>query len=253
MIDDSAYIFYETIIGSHAYGMATPDSDYDIRGIYLACTDALFRLRKCPDEIEFAGDKKYFEIKKFLSLALQGNPNILEVLFAPNPTFTTTLSDDLMSIRSFFISKRLYPAYRGYAWAQYKEIANSMWNIKEDDRLAKKAFHMLRLLTSAEQAFLTGIPLVDLQELDTHTYDFLKSVRMGKASPGEILSAREDLEDRLKRAYTVSDLPEEPDTKKVEQYLLSMRYAIVRGEAEMENEMEQLRIVNLSGTHKENN
>jgi predicted nucleotidyltransferase len=72
-------IFY-TRAGSHAYGLATETSDEDFRGIFIGLPDNLVGLHPV-EHCELSGDNMLFELRKFLTLAKECNPNIIELLF----------------------------------------------------------------------------------------------------------------------------------------------------------------------------
>ena len=63
------------MIGSQAYGLAGEDSDIDRRGIYLPPADLHWSLYGVPDQLENDETQEaYWEIQKFLVLALEGEP-----------------------------------------------------------------------------------------------------------------------------------------------------------------------------------
>lgn len=88
-------IIYKIKSGSHLYGINTPLSDEDYLGIYLNTPEELFGLHNSEileDNIvskqengrndKDAIDCKYYELRKFIKLAVNNNPTILEMLFA---------------------------------------------------------------------------------------------------------------------------------------------------------------------------
>jgi len=84
----------EIQVGSHLFGTNTPDSDLDLVGIFLPSEEMVYGFQEC-DEVDLsivakdetgrntseAIDRKYYEFRKFVRLAMQNNPNILHVLF----------------------------------------------------------------------------------------------------------------------------------------------------------------------------
>ena len=75
-------VIYRCIIGSRAYGLDNEASDIDRRGIYLPPANLHWSLFGVPEQLE-RGEEAYWEIQKFIALALKGNPNILECLHTP--------------------------------------------------------------------------------------------------------------------------------------------------------------------------
>jgi predicted nucleotidyltransferase len=72
-------IFY-TRAGSRAYGLATESSDEDFRGAFIGLPDNLIGLHPIG-HCELSGDNMIFELRKFIVLAKECNPNIIELLF----------------------------------------------------------------------------------------------------------------------------------------------------------------------------
>lgn len=84
----------EIQVGSHLFGTNTPDSDLDLVGIFMPSEEMVFGFQEC-EEVDLsivakdetgrntseAIDRKYYEFRKFVRLAMQNNPNILHVLF----------------------------------------------------------------------------------------------------------------------------------------------------------------------------
>ena len=75
---------YVTRYGSHAFGLATPESDLDLRGIFVAPLDHYLGFQPRVEHVQ-NDDREieifYFEITKFFRLAADANPSVLEILF----------------------------------------------------------------------------------------------------------------------------------------------------------------------------
>ena len=77
-------VIYRCVIGSRAYGLEDAESDTDRRGIYLPPAELHWSLYGVPEQLENeATQEAYWEIQKFLVLALKANPNVLECLYTP--------------------------------------------------------------------------------------------------------------------------------------------------------------------------
>ena len=117
------YVIYRCVIGSHAYGLATGESDIDRRGIYLPPAELQWSLQGVPGQIErIAKQECYWEIEKFLRLALNANPTILECLYSPFVEFETELAADLRRERRRFLSARMEQTFMGYARSQFERL-----------------------------------------------------------------------------------------------------------------------------------
>ncbi len=76
-----------------------------------------------PDEAVGAGSAEqleneatqeaYWEIQKFIILALKANPNVLECLYSPLVETKTTLADELLQMRTIFLSRLVYQTPNG--------------------------------------------------------------------------------------------------------------------------------------------
>ncbi|MFM6907267.1 MAG: DNA polymerase beta superfamily protein, partial [Acinetobacter tjernbergiae] len=67
--------------GSRLWGMASPDSDYDVRGFHLPSKDQYFDYKKHRDLIEIMdGDFDFvsYDLDKMFGLLVKSNPTVLE-------------------------------------------------------------------------------------------------------------------------------------------------------------------------------
>jgi predicted nucleotidyltransferase len=91
-------VIYRCLIGSQAYGLAGEGSDIDRRGIYLPPADLHWSLYGVPDQLENDDTQEtYWEIQKFLVLALKANPNVLECLYRRGSSQPGTLERELQA------------------------------------------------------------------------------------------------------------------------------------------------------------
>lgn len=119
--------------GSHLYGTNTPSSDEDFIGIFMPPKEYVLGL-KSVKEVDFsiidkdssgkntadAIDKKLYEFRKFISLALGSNPNIVELLFVPEKSivYQNNRGRRLLNLRNSFLSQMCVPKFLGYAKSQ---------------------------------------------------------------------------------------------------------------------------------------
>ena len=114
-------LLFECIAGSRAYGTATPESDTDVRGIFVAPRQSFFGFGVEPQVSDEKQDITYYEIGRFLSLLERNNPNLLEMLYAPDDCvkFRHPLMDRLRP--ELVLSKRCRDTFAGYAITQVRK------------------------------------------------------------------------------------------------------------------------------------
>ena len=76
-------ILLDCISGSRAYGLATPESDTDMKGVFILPKPDFYGLEYIPQVSNESNDIVYFELKRFMELLSVNNPNILELLNTP--------------------------------------------------------------------------------------------------------------------------------------------------------------------------
>lgn len=116
-------IIFEGIAGSHAYGTQHSESDVDIRGIFiLPARDHLALTPPLKQVSDATNDVTFYELRRFLELAADCNPNIIELLWTPKDCIKrlTPVMQLLWDRRQLFISQKAYHTFSGYAYAQIK-------------------------------------------------------------------------------------------------------------------------------------
>jgi predicted nucleotidyltransferase len=114
-----------TQAGSHAYGLATPESDLDLRGVVIPPKEYFLGFAHHFAQAESReSDLVLYDIRKFFALAAACNPSILELLWtdAQDHLLVTPLGRRLLDHRSLFLSRRVRRTFSGYAVAQLKRI-----------------------------------------------------------------------------------------------------------------------------------
>jgi uncharacterized protein len=218
--DVSPYVILKVTLGSRAFGLANDDSDEDRRGVYLAPAKWHWSLTKPPEQVDSTSDgveEVVWELEKFLRLALQANPNILEVLWSPRIVHADEFGKELLSLRTGFLSRHLYRTYSGYVLSQFRLMKKGV------DRTGKfkpkHAMHLLRLLLSGIHALKTAEIRVDVAE---HREELL-AVRSGQIDFDRVRERAQELDREFKAAFESTGLPERPDTERVNAFLVSAR------------------------------
>lgn len=149
-------IIYAVESGSRAWGFASPDSDYDVRFIYVRRKAEYLRLDKPRDVIEWQLDDTLdingWDIKKALTLLHKSNPTLFEWNGSPIVYKTTDEWQRISPVIDRYFDPRaaLYH-YRSIATSNYKKY------IKEEVKL-KKYFYVLRPTLAAKWIIDRGTP-----------------------------------------------------------------------------------------------
>ena len=116
-------IIFECIAGSHAYGTNLPTSDLDIRGVYLNKNEEVFSLFPYPKNVsDTKQDITYYELREFILLFMENNPNICELAFSPQDCIkiNSPIWQKIIDNRHLFLSKKARHTYAGYSFSQIK-------------------------------------------------------------------------------------------------------------------------------------
>ena len=129
--------------GSRAWGFASPDSDYDVRFIYIRKMNYYLKLDKARDVIEcsFDGllDINGWDLQKALRLLHNSNPTLFEWSRSPIIYKTTEAWAFIQNeINNYFITKSGLHHYLNTATGNYREY------LKNDMVKLKKYFYVIR-------------------------------------------------------------------------------------------------------------
>lgn len=147
-------LLFATISGAHLYGFASPDSDYDLRGVHVLPLRQAVGLLPKRETVEVSGVRNGTELDlvthdalKFFNLMLKRNGYVLEQLFSPLIVTARPEHAALKAIGSKCITRHHSHHYLGFAETQ--------WNLflKEDPPRLKPLLYVFRVL-------LTGIHLM---------------------------------------------------------------------------------------------
>jgi hypothetical protein len=211
-------VIYRCVIGSQAYGLADAESDVDRRGIYLPTAELHWSLYGVPEQLE--NDEKqeaYWELQKFLVLALKANPNVLECLFTPLVEKATPLAEELLAMKSIFLSRLVYQTYNGYVMSQFKKMQADIRN--HGQVKWKHVMHLIRLLLSGIGVLRDGVVPVNA---DAHR-DRLLAIRRGEVAWEDVEKWRLSLHQDFNAAFETTKLPERPDYERANAFLISAR------------------------------
>jgi hypothetical protein len=230
--------------GSTAYGTRTENSDNDYRGITIPPLPYFYGLdhfetydpnKEKKPEIDIIVPKEdivVYSLKKYAQLAIQNNPNVLEILFTKPEHFLiwTDYGAELIKIRHQFLSKEFFMRTNGYAKGQYYEmIQNSgkpthgqgnpeRMRLRELYHFDTKAgSHLIRIMNEGIEVLETGNLTVLRPERE-----LLTDIKIGKYKFEEVMEMYRELDVKLYDAYKKSKLPEKPNRDKINKFIIEL-------------------------------
>lgn len=150
--------------GSRLWGIASPDSDYDVRGFHMKSKQQYYDFRKHRDIIEIMDgnfDFVSYDIDKMFGLLSKSNPTVFEWIRA-NIVYLNHLpnwEDFQVSVISNFDFKSLFH--------HYISLAKGNLNLMETGKKFnyKTAFYCIRGLLSADLAAKQTLPALLIDDL----------------------------------------------------------------------------------------
>jgi len=216
--DLESFIIYRCVVGSRAYGLDNEESDIDRRGVYLAPAELQWSLFGAPEQFEDdATQSCYWELQKFLTIALKANPNILECLYSPMVEKVTPLGAELIAARQGFLSQMVFQTFNGYAMSQFKKIEQDIRN--HGEVRWKHAMHLLRLL-------MTGAATLREARVPVRVEGYrerLLAIKRAELPWAEVDAWRKELHQDFERALAETKLPERPDYETANRFLIKAR------------------------------
>jgi predicted nucleotidyltransferase len=211
-------IILEALMGSHAFGLATPESDKDYAGIFLEPNDKFLGLNPPNDKsmtyhsVGKEADYTYHELQKFCKLAAACNPSILELLWRDDYTIIMPSGDRLIAIRNYFLSTAgVRNAFGGYAMSQAEKFRRRGRDLP---RYTKHARHCFRLLRQGRQLQETGTMTLWIEDPE----EFFALGLMGPDALWEKFEAEFAMFDAIQ-----SVLPAEPNKEIINSTILEIR------------------------------
>ena len=143
--------------GSRAWGFASPDSDYDVRFIYVRPKESYLRLDRVRDVIEVPINEMLdingWDVDKTLKLLHKSNPTVFEWFSSPIIYQTSDFAERFKSVmRKYFSSKSGLWHYLHMAEGNYREY------LRGDMVKAKKYFYVLRPILACRWILEKGTP-----------------------------------------------------------------------------------------------
>lgn len=264
-IDESTILRVE--VGSTLHGMGTGNDDRDEMGVCLEPFDQACGLVSTFEQHIYrsaaarehrhdapsqAGDLDLtiYSLRKWLRLALDGNPSVILLLFAPQSHIVgmDARGSRLREMAPLFASKRAGGRFLGYLQQQKQRLVGERGQ-KNVNRQAlveahgfdtKYAGHIIRLGYQGVEFMETGALTLPLKESERQR---CIDIRQGRVDLNDVLTEAGELERRLKDLRDTSPLPDQPDTATVEAWMLQTYFEHWKGSYGHERHMEQARAV----------
>lgn len=145
-------VIFRGICGSTAYGLNTPTSDIDYRTVYIQNEYDILSNQYIP-QVNITPDHTAYEIRRFIELIENANPNAIELLFLDEEfiEIKTLEWDRLLALRNKFITKKAYNTFAGYANTQLKKATSTNKKYNWDkERITRKTIIDFAKIVSKE-------------------------------------------------------------------------------------------------------
>lgn len=223
-------VIYRIKYGSQAYGTSTPESDIDIREIYMPTLNDFVSMKELPliNEQTEKVDLVAYDIRKFFSLAIRSNPSVMEWLYVPNDCI---LHIDRMAggvirrEREIFLSKEIYFRFMGYAVSEWRKVIGDHPEVgaKRKKMIAdfgyncKSAMNGIRLLQQAQELLLKKT-----MELPRPNSQLLLDIKCGRLTLEAVDKMYHEEMVKLEQAYKISKLPEKANKEQADRLLIDI-------------------------------
>lgn len=222
---DAMTVVLSGIVGSTAYGLAREGSDIDRLGCYVEPTDKFLGLHpptgKAASRVRTNPDVTEHEIGKYVSLLLNCNPTVTELLWLDEWEVKTDIGAELVAMRSAFPSaRRVRNAYLGYATAQFRKLCergDGSFSADTRKRTAKHARHLRRLCWQGLHFYTEGTLPIRVENPDQY-HEFGERVAADPLLAQNMINGYAEMFDSA-----TSALPDEPDEAAVNDWLVSVR------------------------------
>ena len=203
------------LVGSHAYGVAGPDSDKDYVEVYAEPPEYVTGTLRAKN-MQFTSDTRdvsRYPLRNWANLTYLGNPNMVETLFI-EPEYAHPLwTEHITPIRESFLHAGMGDRFKGYATGQVRALEGER-NMKTSrpelvERYGwdtKWGYHALRVACEGVMLLFEGelrFPLADAK--------FLTMVRNGQVKKEHLIKQVYMAIDVLASVQKRTFLPARPD------------------------------------------
>lgn len=216
---------------SHGVYIKNHIDDKDIFGIFIPPKECVLGLDQWDMYEHKEGDLDilYYSLKKFMYLALKGNPNVLGLLWL-DPTHyiqKTSLGKILIGNRDIFVGKHVYHSFVGYAYGQLRRMTHYKFNGYMGEKRkqlvdkfgydTKNASHLIRILKMGIEFLVEG----KLHVLREDSQQLL-AIKLGEWTLEKVQDEANNLFKLAHESYIKSTLPTEPNYERANNLLIAL-------------------------------
>lgn len=219
--DEHTHTILKVLVGSHAHGLASEESDRDYRRVYVIPTKDMFHLGFKYSGTQWTkgdGDETAWEIGQFLLLATQSHPLVLETLLAPVITIDPWGEQLRRLLPALWSPQKAFEAFTNYAHNQRTKLLE-----KKDGRPEKYAAAYIRVLYNLCELLTTGS--FHIRVADTPAGARLARIKDGQYRLGEVIDWGEELTQQAQQLRTTCR--DESDPGRIDDFLVSIRRAFL--------------------------
>jgi len=212
----------KVLVGSRAHGLAAPESDMDLRAVFVCPTVDMFRLDAKPPAARWRkqdGDETAWEIGVFLSLAVQCHPLALETFTAPVLEAEEWGHELRALLPHVWSPQRVYDAFLGYGVNQRTKFLQ-----KKDGRPEKYAAAYIRVLYNLCELLETGT--MTSRIIGTPIGPTIAELKAGHFRMGEVIDLAEHWTEEA--SVRLTRCRHQPNLEAVNAFLIEIRRAFLR-------------------------
>ncbi len=216
-----------SVVGSGVHGIAIEGTDdHDEMGVYIEPPSYVLGVEEHREDYVWRtqpegarsghGDTDLilYSLRKYLRLAINGNPTVMLPLFAPEESLivVTPLGEELRAMRSAFLSQQAVERFLGYMQSQHERmLGQSKRNMPNRPELierygwdVKYGSHALRLAYQGLEIASTGVLTLPLP---TEQRERVLAVKRGEVRRDEVSDEIAALEAKVRSMLDEGDTP----------------------------------------------
>lgn len=234
-------VIFLAVTGSRAYGLETPESDVDIRGIYLKSSKELLGFEQ-PAQVRKLNstdaDSVIWSLEHAIRCVIKGDANVLEAIHSPHKYIipgNEGAAEWLLSdhFKQLTVTKRAIRGYLGFTAAQKLRWikGNNKPGSKRTERInkhgydSKNAAHAYRSIRMAHKMTTTNKFSLDCREFK----DKFLAIKNGEVTLENVRTRIDTYWEAVTLALTdgTCTLPDEPDKEALAEFCMELNWGTV--------------------------